>query len=382
MKKIILSLSVIFVSIYSAFSARLDVGQDRVAQVNNTIITIGEVENKYNELIKLGMNPDKVSKKQVLEMMIQNILLKEELKSAKNIILDNNQFNSMLDQVKNQYKQQELAKDPNFQYTDEKFKNFVETQGKIPYDQFEENLKDQVLMRQYISKKAEKDLQSINAKTYTSKSDFPVSVPDPQTGELQTYNSIEDFYNKNINQFIMPKNIELKHIFLATIVRGNTQRLPDSEIAIKRKKIDDIEKRLKNGESFDSLCELNSEDTESRDRVNPKTGKVDRGYLGVLLYTDENMKKQFGAAAFEKIFALKKGEISPVIESNVGFHIFLVVDKNDSPRIMGLDEVRHGIINELKYMEENKILSETMDKTLKELKRKANIVYFKDEYKD
>jgi parvulin-like peptidyl-prolyl isomerase len=365
----------------SLYPARLDVGQDKVAQVNNTIITLDELEKKYNELLKIGISPEKMSKKQVLEMMIQNILLKDELSNSK-IVLDRNQFNGLLDQVKMQYKQQMFQQNPKFEYSDEKFKNFVETEGKISYDKFEENIKDQVLMRQYIYKKAEPQIQKLNAKTYTSKSDFPIKVTNPQTGEVLVYNSLQEFYDKNIQEFIMPKNVELKHIFLATVIKGGKQKFPDAEIAIRKKKMEDILARIKKGESFDSMCEMNSEDYESRDRINPKTKKIDRGYLGTLLYTDETVKNEFGPAAFEAIFALKAGEISNVIESNVGFHIFYVIKKSDKPEILELSEVQDRIKEYLKFMEQNTILNETMEKVMTDLKKKASIVYFKDEYKN
>ena len=195
--------------------------------------------------------------KAVLESMIDEELLKNDVKS-KSIVLDENQVNQMLEQYKMLYAQEMLKTNPNFEFKEDEYKAYIQKEVKITYEKFVEKIKDTVLVRQFIMKRAEKKLQDISQKVFSD-------------------SKIEEFYDENVNEFVVPRSVELKHIFLKTIGYDG-KPLPDSEKAIVKKRIDDILSRIRKGESFDSLCELNSEDVESRDRKNPKTGKIDRGY--------------------------------------------------------------------------------------------------------
>lgn len=171
----------------------------------------------------------------------------------------------------------------------------------------------------------------------------------------------------------------MKHIFLKT-VGYDGKILPDTEKQIVKKRIDDIYARIKKGESFDTLCELNSEDIESRDRKNPKTGKIDRGYLGILTVKDDVAKQQFGETVFKALFNLEKGKYSEVMESKVGYHIFYSVDKK-SQYIVPFEEAKVQITNYFRLLEQDKIVKEEFLGVIKELRSKASIEYYIDEYK-
>jgi len=378
MKRIMFVVLIIIVFTLNIYSqSTLDVGKDKVAKVNNKIITLKELESKYGQISKIY--PNQYSKKEVLDMMITNELFKNELRSDKSLVLDRNQFNSLLDNIKKQYYQAMLNTDPKYQFTEEKFKYYIENEVKIPYEKFIEQIEDQVLMQQYIQRKSRNKLEKIASKKYSSNSDFPVYMPNLM-GQVKKYNSLETFYDENINTFVMHESVELKHIFLPTVTQDGHAKLSNDDIKRQKSKIDDVYKRLSAGEPFDKLCELFSEDVDSVQRKNPKTGKIDPGYLGVLEKNNEVMKDRLGDNIFNELFKLSKGKFSSILESKVGYHIFYVVDKQPK-RILSFEEAKPGIIDMFKRVEQMQIIEETMQTTLEDLKKKASIVYYKDEYK-
>lgn len=383
MKKIVVILSVLSL-ILPVFSATLNIGRDKIVKVNNAIITQNELERRYNEIAKLqeSMGGEKPTKKSVLQTMIEEKLLQEEIRQAKNLILDDNQYDYMMKQYKDMFTYQRMQQNREYQYNDEDFKTYIVQEAKVTYERFEERIKEQVLVRQYIMKKVEKDLQSLREKKYNSKSDFPIEIQNEQGG-YDKYGSLDDFYDQNGQLFFVPTHVEVKHIFVATVGMNN-QPLPDGEKEIKRKKINDAYKRLKKGENFNEICELYSEDVESRDQKNPKTGKLDRGYLGPVVRTgelSEVWKKQIGEANVEKLFNYKKGNFTSIIDGPFGFHIFYILDKK-SQYIRPLPEAKDEIIEYFKLAESDKLVADEFKNTLNELKKKASIVYYKNEYKN
>ncbi len=83
------------------------------------------------------------------------------------------------------------------------------------------------------------------------------------------------------------------------------------------KKIDDIRAKLKSGQDFESLARTYSEDPSG-----PKGG--DLGYIRT-----GQVLKPFEDA----LFALKPGEISDVVETNVGFHLIKASDRKPETTI-------------------------------------------------
>ncbi|MCK4796875.1 MAG: SurA N-terminal domain-containing protein [Spirochaetes bacterium] len=383
MKKFIFISIILIIFSTLSYSARLNVGKDKIAKVNNHVITLRELEKRYNEMSKMPSPDGKpFTKKGILQSMIDETLLREEIRKATYLVLNEEEYNNMLKQYKMLYSQQMLKQNSGFTFNEDEFKKYVEQEAKITYEKFEERIKEQVLVKQYIMKKAEKKLQAIRGKNYSSKADFPIYVPNAKGG-VEKYSSIEDFYDRNITDFVVPKFIELKHIFVS-LVGPDIKPLPDSEKKIKTKKINDAHKRLMKGESFNELCELYSEDPESRDQINPKTKKIDRGYLGLIYKSGEisaMAKKQFGEENFNYIFEMKKKNYSKILEGPFGYHIFYIVDKK-SQYIMPLEEAKQQIVEMFKYLGSTKILEDELITTLKTLKDKASIVYYDNEYKD
>ncbi|OHD08565.1 MAG: hypothetical protein A2086_07970 [Spirochaetes bacterium GWD1_27_9] len=338
------------------FSAKLDVGTDKVAKINNRVIILKELEREFEQRSKLpSMDGSPVTKKSVLESMIDEELLRNEVKKQ-SIVLDENQVNELLEQYKQMYIQEMTKQNPSFKFTDEEYKAYIQKEVKIPYDKFVERIQETIMVRQFIMKRAEKKLKDASEKVFSD-------------------NDLENFYDSNINEFVMPKSVEVKHIFLKTVLGDGKTLLPESEKAIVKKRIDDILARLQKGESFDTLCELNSEDVESRDRKDAK-GNFTRGYLGPVAKVSP-FREVFGDTLLTALFGLTKNTYSPVLESKLGYHIFYIIDKKDQ-YIVPFKDAKERISAYFRMNEQQKVLSDEFLIVVKELKTKANIEYYID----
>ena len=116
----------------------------------------------------------------------------------------------------------------------------------------------------------------------------------------------KNFYKKNKSRFVEPASCQLK------------------QILVKKEKLAWIlQKRLKQGESFDKLSQLHS--------LQKNPGWVKKGDLSV-----------FDRACFKQ-----KDSLSPVLKSPYGYHLFLI-EKRKPERKQGFSSVQQQIIKELK----------------------------------
>ncbi len=95
-------------------------------------------------------------------------------------------------------------------------------------------------------------------------------------------------------------------------------------------KIQEVQQRLDNAEDFSVLAKKYSEDTSAA-----KGGLSDWIPQGTMI-----------PAIDEVIFSQKVGELSDIIETPMGYHLFRVEEKQEGYR-RSLDEVRDEIRNEL-----------------------------------
>jgi parvulin-like peptidyl-prolyl isomerase len=112
-----------------------------------------------------------------------------------------------------------------------------------------------------------------------------------------------------------------------------------------------ILKRLKKGESFAKLAAEKSMGPE----------KVNGGDLG---YFSQGEKP----AEFDQVFSLEPGQISGVIKSPYGYHIFKLEEKI-RPRQVSFDEAKTGIVEDLEKKKEE----QEYERWLKDLKGKAKV---------
>lgn len=385
MKKIIIILIALILITSFTFSANLNIGKDKLVKVNNRYITLSELETKYKEISDIiREEAQRPSKKEILEQMINNELILEDANKTKSLILDEKRVKQYIEYTKQVYTQTMMKKDPKFTYSDDKFKKYLEKEKNTTYEKFEEDIKNSILKEQYVMKKIEPKVIKLKDKKYTSKADFPIKMYNSK-GQLKEYNSLKEFYDDNKSKYFLDSPIYVKHIYMSTVAQmgSDVKYIPKEYKDKKRKIMEDIYRRLLKGENFDTLCEMYSEDIDSSNYIDPKTGKTDRGYLGPLVKTGELAEiqnQQFGEELINKIFALSAGNYSPVLEGRLGYHIFYVIKKLKTD-LMSFEEVQESIVEIFKNAEYQQILQEEYSNIIKELKKKASITYYSDEYK-
>ena len=245
---------------------------------------------------------------QVVESMVMEQLLEEQIKKA-GINVTDNDVNDKL----NEY----IAAQPGM--TMEIFKARVTSQGQS-FEQIKEQIKKTVSYEKLIGN---------------------VEVNDAEA---------KAFYDENKEDFNKPEQVKASHI----LVKVDASATPEQKAAAKTK-IEGLLKQAKAGGDFAALAKENSDDPGS---------KIRGGDLG---FFDRNtMVKEFADAAF----ALKVGDISGVIETQYGYHIIKVTDRQKGG-LTPFDKAKADIVTAL----QNKKKSELFRQLIEKIKAQAKIVY-------
>jgi len=130
---------------------------------------------------------------------------------------------------------------------------------------------------------------------------------------------VNDFYAKNPSQFQQAERVRASHILIRVPEGGDAKGKEQA-----RGRADDILKQVKAGGDFAALAKEHSQDPGS----GPKGG--DLGF-----FERGQMVGPFEEAAF----SLAAGQSSELVETQFGFHIIKVVDKQ-AARTVPLEEVR------------------------------------------
>jgi len=151
---------------------------------------------------------------------------------------------------------------------------------------------------------------------------------------------IKEFYEKNPSYFKEEPQVRASHILIKS-----DDKATDTEKVNARKKIKEIQEKLKKGKDFEKLAKENSQCPSGKDG----------GDLG--LFGRGRMVEAFENAAF----ALKKGEISDIVETPFGYHLIMVTDKKDA-RTVGLEEAKEKITGYLKQQKTQKDVNTYIEK--------------------
>ncbi len=233
----------------------------------------------------------------VLEQMIVTELLYQESKKAK--------LGNLKDKVKESF--EEIKK--GFASEDE-FKKHFEDRGML-----EKDLMNIIRQGIYIETFLEKDI-------YGS-----VAISEQEKKEE---------YEANKDKLNLPEQVRASHI----LIRFDKDA-SDEDKKIARAKIDELRKRAASGEDFAELAKENSEDGSA-----PQGG--DLGY-----FRRGMMVSEFEAVAF----SLDTGKISDVVETQFGYHIIKVLDKQDA-RQLGYEEVESDMSRFLIGQKRDAVLQE------------------------
>jgi peptidyl-prolyl cis-trans isomerase C len=140
---------------------------------------------------------------------------------------------------------------------------------------------------------------------------------------------VTDFYAKNPDQFTQPERVRASHILIGVPKGADAAAKTEA-----RTKAADILKDVKAGKDFAALAKEHSQD--------PGSGQ-NGGDLG--FFQRGQMVGPFNDAAF----ALAPGAVSDLVETDFGFHIIKVAEKQ-APRTVPLEEVRPQLEQYLERM--------------------------------
>lgn len=169
-----------------------------------------------------------------------------------------------------------------------------------------------------------------------------------------TDEEIKNYYDQNSERFQQPEEVKASHILVKVAPEASAE-----DKAAAKTKIDALLARVKGGEDFAAVAK------EASDCPSKENG----GDLG--FFTRERMVQPFSEAAF----ALEKGKISDVVETQFGYHVILTTDKKDAKTIT-FDEAKADIKSQL----EDGKRREFAGKFREDLLKSSNIVYY-DEFR-
>ena len=130
---------------------------------------------------------------------------------------------------------------------------------------------------------------------------------------------VEDFYKQNPDQFKQPERVRASHILISVPEAADAAARTEA-----RNRAQQILKDVKSGKDFAALAKQHSQDPGSA---------VNGGDLG--FFQQGQMVGPFNDAAF----SLKPGAVSDLVETQFGYHIIKVAEKQPG-RTVPLDEVR------------------------------------------
>lgn len=243
-----------------------------VAVLGNNIILLSDLNQQYAQYLNAGNPDDPRVKCYILQQMLTQKLLKQQAE-IDSVMVDESQVDDEVDR-----RMRNMISKAGGQERLETFLNRSVLQYK---DEIRPDLKEQLIS----NKMQQKITENVNVTPLEVKRYF----------ESYKKDSLPD----------IPTEFEIGEIVLhPKLTKAEKQKFYD--------KIDALRLRVKSGEDFAFLAKSYSEDPGSA---------PDGGDLG--FFDRQRMVKEFTAQAFK----LKAGELSPVFESEHGFHILQVIER-------------------------------------------------------
>ncbi|GAA4928786.1 peptidylprolyl isomerase [Mucilaginibacter defluvii] len=245
---------------------------DKVAAVvGNSPILLSDIELQYARIMAEGGTPNPDIKCQIMQTLISQKLLGQQ---------------AIIDSV--QVKDEELDNevDRRIRYSIQRAGGQERLEGFLGRSviQYKDEIRDDLREQMIAQRMREKIIEKLNVTPQEVKEYFEKIPKD----SLPTIN----------------KEVEVGEIVFQP-------KLTKEEKAVYKQKAEDLRARVKKGEDFASLARLYSQDGSA----------AEGGDLG---FADRNSYvKEFAAYAFK----LKAGEISPVFETDFGFHFLQVIER-------------------------------------------------------
>jgi peptidyl-prolyl cis-trans isomerase C len=300
----------------SALAQTPEPAADKVATVNGTAISREAYDREVNlyqqraarEGQQLPEFQLQMVKKQILDRMIETELLYQDSRK-KEIRVDFQAVENQINDIKKRF----------------------------PNDAaYQKAIKQMDLSEAVIREQIEKGL-AINELVKTQIAD-KIKISDDETKE---------FYNANLDRFKQPEEVKASHILIKVDAEATEPQKTEA-----RKKIEDIQGKLKKGDDFSALAKEYSEGPSSS-----RGGDLDYFKRG-------QMVKPFEDAAF----ALEIGQVSEIVETPFGLHLIKVFDKKPAG-VLAYNEVKDRLAQHLKQQK----VKQEVDLYLDDLKKDAKI---------
>jgi len=157
---------------------------------------------------------------------------------------------------------------------------------------------------------------------------------------ITTEELTKEYYDENMETlFVIPLRVRVSHILsIFPWVEDTSLEENDQAKENTKEKIEFVEEKLENGAEFGDMAREYSDD---------KATSGDGGDLGFI--TEGQMVEEFENTAF----SLEVGEVSGIIETQFGYHILKVFDREEG-RVQEYDEVKDDLsvyLSELKKTE-------------------------------
>jgi len=351
------SLSVLTLMVLSSLqimAAPLDGPAAMVNLIRTEVITRGQLQQRVEETeevrvqARLGIPPQ--TEKQVLDAMIAEILI-EQAAERDGINVSESEISAALN---NQRKSVELQLQQrgqlgaSEQLSEERFKELMEQQTRMSWEEIRDSVRKQLLQQKYVMQ---------------TQSDLIDDIQAPAE------KAIQERYNRIATRLVNPEIIRFSQIFISTMNKN------DAALAELREKAEDIHKKIRQGADFSSLVSEYTDDSSSR---------YSGGDFGYLARDDERAEAYFGKDFFDRLFSLETNEVSDVMRSNIGFHIVKITEHRDA-RILSLNDplsptnpmtVREYISRLIINEEQQQALHNAYSRVVNTLRSEADIQVF------
>jgi peptidyl-prolyl cis-trans isomerase SurA len=310
-----------------------------IVRLNETV-SIGQRQLRQDvDLIQRQAGRDLTSSEraELLEERINGVLLTQAAQEA-NVRVNDEEIEQAI-----AAQRQSLGQPVN----DSQFRQLVEEQMGLTWDAFVEEVRNRLIQEKFVIERMQGRGQE-------------VSEP--------TDEDIRFVYETNAQEFFNPLMIRFEHLFF------DVREKSDAEVSELRQKATTMARQLSRGTTEYAALMRSSLDDVS----------YSGGDFGYLINGDQQAMQRLGRSFVEAVFRLEDGEISGLLESNVGFHIVRVTDRR-APRLPGLNDpvmpgegitVRQQVRAFLQNQQQQEIFEDTVSTVVRELREKAEITRY------
>ena len=305
----------LLISFLPAMAEEKNSSEDKIAVVNGVVITRGQYDREVTlQRERVTRQGRKVSDaqlpalgNQVLEGLIEREVLYQESRKA-GIKISERKVDDQLANIKKRYPDEN------------EFNSALNKMG-FTEDEVKNQIEHGLAIRELIDKQiADK-----------------VMITDKES---------KAFYDENPKLFKQPEQVKASHILIKA--EANAEEATKAEA---KKKIKEVQQKLKDGGDFSALAKQYSEGPSN----------VNGGDLGY--FKRGQMVKPFEDAAF----AMQPNGVSDVVETRFGYHLIKVYDKKPE-QVLAYADVKDKLNQHLKKEKVEKQASEYIDKLKKNAK--------------